>query len=142
MIPRPVPAAPTRMAPAPRRRSACRLAAVLAAASLLAAGCTPRSWGPRTLTVAMTPDFAFQPRELAVKPGETVRIVLINRDDRLPHELRSGGRLGPDLRLAPGERREWQWTAPAEPGAIVFWCGMPGHRKNGMAGRVVVRASP
>ena len=128
--------------PTPRRARARAAVALLAAALFLGAGCGARPWGPRTLTVTMTPEFAFEPREVVVRPGETVRLVLVNADDRLPHEFRSGGRLGPDLRLAPGERRAWEWTAPQEPGAIVFWCGMPGHRKNGMVGRIVIRASP
>lgn len=130
----------------PRQRGASgrsrRWAALLPALGLVLislGGCLPRSIGPRTITIEMTPDFAYQPREVVVRPGETVRFVVINRDDRLPHEVRSNQRLGPDLRLEPGQTHEFRWTAPPEPKAIVFWCGMPGHRKNGMAGRVVVR---
>ena len=124
-----------------RRLRAILAIATVAIAALGRAGCGAVGRGPGTVTLTVTPDFTFEPREVVVRPGDEAEIVLVNGDDRLPHELRSGGRLGPDLRLAPGERRQWRWTAPAEPGAIVFWCGMPGHRKNGMAGRIVIRAT-
>jgi len=115
--------------------------AVLAAGMLLAllGGCIPRAIGPRAVTIELMPDFRYEPREVVVRPGETVRLVLRNRDDRLPHEFRSAQRVAPDIRVEPGQAHELRWTAPPEPGAIAFWCGMPGHRKNGMAGRIVIR---
>ncbi|HEY8415585.1 MAG TPA: cupredoxin domain-containing protein [Thermaerobacter sp.] len=116
-----------------------RAAVALGMALALLAGCLPGAGGPRTVTIEMLPDFRYEPREVVVRPGETVRLVLRNRDDRLPHEFRSAQRVTPDLRVAPGQAHELRWTAPAEPVAIAFWCGMPGHRKNGMAGRIVVR---
>ncbi|HEY8488759.1 cupredoxin domain-containing protein [Thermaerobacter litoralis] len=107
--------------------------------ALLLSGCGARPWGPRTLTLTLTPDFTIEPREVVVRPGETVRLVVVNTDPRLPHQVRSAGKLGPDLEVPPGQRQVVEWTAPAEPGAFPIWCGMPGHRKNGMVARVVIR---
>ncbi|EKP95465.1 putative copper-binding protein [Thermaerobacter subterraneus DSM 13965] len=107
--------------------------------ALLAAGCGARPWGPRTITLTLTPEFTMEPREVVVRPGETVRLVVVNADTRLPHQVRSAAKLGPDLELEPGQRQVLDWKAPAEPGAFPIWCGMPGHRKNGMVARVVIR---
>ncbi|HEY8552801.1 MAG TPA: cupredoxin domain-containing protein [Thermaerobacter sp.] len=130
---------PSRHRPlAPARRGLAALAAILV---LLAAGCG-RPWGPRSLTLTLTPEFRIEPPEIVVRPGETVRLEVVNADPRLPHRLQSAGKLGPDLELPPGQRRLVEWTAPAAPGAFPIWCGMPGHRKNGMVARVVIRAEP
>lgn len=114
----------------------------------------------RTVEIAMseTDDGAmiFEPNDLAVGRGETVRIKLVNKGE-LDHELVLATReendkhamqmmKHPDMehddpngrRLAPGASDEIVWHF-SKAGTFDFACLIPGHRGAGMHGSVAVK---
>ncbi|NDV00912.1 cupredoxin domain-containing protein [Pseudoroseicyclus tamaricis] len=97
----------------------------------------------------------FEPSELTVEEGETIRFAVTNRGD-LDHEIVLGTEEGnlahmeemaqmgqmdhrdPDaLRLAPGEAGELIWTF-SNAGTFQFACLIPGHMEAGMQGPITV----
>jgi len=114
--------------------------------------------GVRTIEVRARDEFAFEPPEVDVRAGETVRFVVTNEGEQ-PHEFVLGdeavqqeheGQMDgsmdhgamdmgdmPALELAPGETEEATVTF-REPGEVRFGCHVPGHYDAGMVGTVVV----
>jgi len=111
----------------------------------------------RTVTVDMSDAMRFSPATLALRQGETVRIVAKN-SGKVMHELVLGTmaelnehaalmKKHPGMEhdepymvhVAPGKRGSivWQFTRPGE-----FWygCLIPGHFEAGMVGRITVSA--
>lgn len=111
----------------------------------------------RTVRVVMSDSMRFDPAELTVRQGDTVRFVVHNRG-KLLHEFVLG--TDRDLRehaelmkkypnmehedpymahVAPGAKGEvvWQFT---QAGEFNFGCLLPGHFEAGMIGRVRVVA--
>ncbi|MCU0949764.1 MAG: cupredoxin family protein [Burkholderiaceae bacterium] len=109
----------------------------------------------RTITVRMHDRMRFDPAELTVRQGDTVRFVVVNAG-RIMHELVLGTddelrrhaalmRANPDMEhdapymvhVDPGKRGEfvWQFT---EPGRFRYGCLVPGHFEAGMVGTVNV----
>ncbi len=102
-------------------------------------------------------DFGFDPDLLALAPGETVRLTIVN-DGLLPHEFRlttrhkaeehiasghdhGGGGHHEDsdivVNVAAGEQRVVEMTMPADAAAIdMVACLIPGHFEAGMWGEV------
>jgi nitrite reductase (NO-forming) len=113
----------------------------------------------RTITVVMT-EFAYEPAEIAVTLGETVRLVLVNEGGVL-HDLTAdvfqgdahavgaaahdhgdnGHDEGDGFHAAAeaGDRAELIFTA-AEVGEFDLFCSVPGHRDLGMTAVLVVTA--
>jgi uncharacterized cupredoxin-like copper-binding protein len=110
----------------------------------------------RTVKVFMTDQMRFSPSEVAVRRGQTVRFVLINRG-RLEHEFVLGTpkhlaqhaemmKAHPQMKhddpgmaqVKPGASAEivWQFT---NQGTFEYACLMPGHFEAGMVGRVRVK---
>ena len=110
----------------------------------------------RTIRVDMTDTMRFTPADLAIKRGETVRIVATNRG-RVLHEMVLGTaeelkrhaelmKRFPEMEhdephmahVQPGKSGEivWQFTTPGE---FRFACLVPGHFEAGMVGKVTVR---
>ena len=95
----------------------------------------------------------FEPAELAVEPGETVRFVIVNTDP-IDHEFILGDaevqRVHEEGTEAhhpprPGEvsvpARETvvtTYTFPKISGALIFGCHLPGHYDFGMRGTVTI----
>lgn len=111
----------------------------------------------RTITVRMFDRMRFDPAELTVRQGDTVRFVVVNAG-RIMHELVLGTddelarhaalmRANPDMEheapymahVDPGKRGEfvWQFT---QPGTFRYGCLVPGHFEAGMVGTVRVVA--
>ena len=113
----------------------------------------------RTITVSMrdAPDgtMAFDPGDIAVQEGETLRIVLRN-DGSVAHEFVRGtpGEIADHLavmrgvsdmdhdaafaaRLDPGKAGTLIWTFANE-GAFAYACLIPGHHGAGIHGRLTV----
>lgn len=111
-----------------------------------------------TVTMRETEDGAmiFEPAQLEVTAGETVRLIITNAGAQ-EHEFVMGSAAEvaehkammeamPDmvhaapnaLRLAPGARGEINWTFGAA-GRFEFACLVPGHYDAGMHGPLIVR---
>ena len=110
----------------------------------------------RTIEVGMSDRMRFEPADLSVKSGETVRFVLRNHGAIL-HEMALGTMKelkahAEMMRKHPGMEHDEAYMAhvkPQDSGEIVwrfnrkgtfhFACLVPGHFEAGMVGRVVVR---
>jgi uncharacterized cupredoxin-like copper-binding protein len=110
----------------------------------------------RTVKIDMSDAMRFNPAELTVKRGETVRFVAMN-SGKVMHEMVLGTM--PELKehaelmkkhpsmehdepymahVAPGksERIVWQFTKVGE---FYYGCLIPGHFEAGMVGKVIVK---
>jgi len=109
----------------------------------------------RTINVHMSDRMRFEPAEIKVRQGETVRL-RVHNGGRALHELVLGTadelkrhaelmRRNPDMEhdapymahVSPGRRGEivWQFT---QPGTYLYGCLVPGHFEAGMVGKVRV----
>ncbi|MSQ41574.1 MAG: hypothetical protein EXR65_00825 [Dehalococcoidia bacterium] len=96
-------------------------------------------------------DVAFDQRELAGTAGEVIEIAIVNRGT-LPHdftidellgEIGNTGRERPDdhavhVTLQRNKERLLLLRVSA-PGRYPFYCSVPGHRKSGMEGMLVIQ---
>lgn len=80
--------------------------------------------------------------DLTVKQGDVVRIVLINGDG-MPHDL-----FLPDFNAKTeyvkkiGEQTEIVFeVSDMQPGSYVYYCTVPGHRRAGQEGKLIVESS-
>jgi uncharacterized cupredoxin-like copper-binding protein len=95
----------------------------------------------------------FEPADLAVEPGETVRFVIVNTDP-IDHELILGDaevqqvheegteahhppRPG-EVSVPAGETVVTTYTFPEIGGPLIFGCHLPGHYDFGMRGLVTI----
>ncbi|MCI0633399.1 MAG: cupredoxin domain-containing protein [Actinobacteria bacterium] len=133
-----------------RRALAATAIVVLAACALDA--CTRATAAPSTRTVDITIHHsAFDPAEVHVRPGETIRFVIRNTDP-IDHEFIVGDRAVQDA-----HERGTEAYHPARPGEVtvpagqtvrttftfggddlLFGCHIPGHWAYGMRGIVLV----
>ena len=114
----------------------------------------------RTVTVEMYDNY-YEPEEISVKPGETVRFVVENKGNlvhefsvgtpdmheahqekmmmMVEHGVIQGGKLNHDdpnsVLLEPGQSKEVVWKF-SDKGNIEFACNVPGHYQAGMYGEV------
>ncbi len=106
---------------------------MVALLALVIAACAPR---PEEAGIAMRlADLSFDPPQLTVRAGETVRLMLEN-PDRVPHTF-DIAELGVSVRLAPGQSAPLEFEVE-ESGTYIFFCAVPGHREAGMEGVLVV----
>ncbi len=138
------------------------IGALLAATTLVACGggggTDQAGGGPRTIEIAALDELRFDPAEVRVEVGETVRFVVTN-EGTMAHEFV----LGPEhvqeahemaategtghgeateamavLEMGePGDTKEATVTFD-EPGEILYACHEPGHYEGGMVGTIVV----
>ncbi len=109
----------------------------------------------RTITIAMTDTMRFAPDRLAVRQGETVKL-LIRNNGRMLHELVIGTRKDLDEHAAlmvkfpnmehdepymthvkPGKTGQIVWHFN-RPGEFDFACLIAGHYQAGMVGKITV----
>lgn len=88
-----------------------------------------------TLPTLATANFAFDQTEIRVKVGERVALPLTNRDP-FAHSF-DVDEWGVHQLMLTGEPSIARFT-PTEPGTYTFYCGIPGHRQNGMTGTLIV----
>lgn len=111
---------------------------------------------PREIEVALS-EFAYDPANIDVAAGETVRFVVTNTGT-VQHELRLTTQAAVDAHLAdahaghgsaheepglvvvePGETKSLEWTFTSDPdGPTVVACLIPGHYEAGMHGELHV----
>jgi uncharacterized cupredoxin-like copper-binding protein len=111
--------------------------AVLVAAALVAAavGVGLAGVSPRTVKVTAK-EFAFEPKEVKVRAGQPVRLVLENKGV-IEHDLvveKLGVKIQP---IQPGKTAELTFTPKAK-GRYPIVCAVPGHKEAGMTGTLVV----
>lgn len=98
-------------------------------------GAATDSEGVRTIEV-VAKEFAFEPSTIEVKPGQTVRIKLVNQGS-LSHNLHIAGNGMETQTLQSGGSDSLTLEAPAD-GKLQFFCDVPGHKQAGMKGQIVV----
>lgn len=131
--------------------------AAVSAGALALAACG--GGGPRTIEISALDELAFDPAEISVEQGETIRFVVTNEGETL-HEFVLGpehvqmaheeaSEMGEEhggmevegqlvaLELPPGETREVEVSFD-EAGEILYGCHEPGHYAGGMVGTVTV----
>ena len=110
----------------------------------------------RTVSVGMSDTMRFNPSQVTVRSGETIRFVVKNAG-KIRHEMMLGTEAGlkdhaalmrkfPEMEHAepnavtvePGKSAQmiWQFT---KAGVVDFACLEPGHYEAGMAGKIAVR---
>lgn len=105
-------------------------------------------------TVRITIHYStFEPADLAVDPGETVRLVIVNTDPidhefilgdeqvQLAHEEGTEAHHAPrpgEVSLPAGKTVVTTYTFPETPGELIFGCHLPGHYEFGMHGTVTI----
>jgi len=85
-------------------------------------------------------DFFFTPREVEVRAGEPVKILIENLGE-VEHEIELLGMGQPIEQVIPWKGRAALLLYPRQPGRFPFICDMPGHLMKGMRGTLVVRDS-
>ena len=136
----------------PARTAALAGALALLGAATAACGAAVAAPSPRT--VHMTVHFSgFEPGDVAVRPGETVRFVLENTDPidhefilgdervQLVHEEGTEAHHAPrpgEVSVPAGETVVTSYTFPERPGELLFGCHLPGHYDFGMRGTVAI----
>ena len=134
-------------------------AALLAAGSVFAHEDFGRAGDPkkvtRTVRIGMADSMRFEPSELKVKPGATIRFIVRN-DGKLMHEFVIGSmaelkqhaelmKKHPGMEhdephmahVAPGKTETLVWQFTKE-GTFYFGCLEPGHFEAGMIGKLEV----
>ena len=137
-----------------------RLLASLSLAFVLAACASnqPTDGGgsvSRTIAVSMSDQLRFEPAQLQVEPGETVRFEVTNDGD-IVHEFligdeaaqaafeeeMAGGEMDHDsdagVSVEPGQTESFDYTFASEKGEILAGCHEPGHYDAGMVARIVI----
>lgn len=89
----------------------------------------------RTVEIRAT-EFSFEPAEIDVDKGETVRLKLINAGS-LSHNIHLAGASVKTETVQSGASDTIQFTAESG-GTIKFFCNVPGHKQAGMTGRIAV----
>jgi uncharacterized cupredoxin-like copper-binding protein len=111
--------------------------ALLVASALAAAAVGVGLAGASPQTVKITAkEFAFEPKEVKVRAGQPVRLVLENKGV-IEHDIVLD-RLGVKARpVQPGKTAELTFTPKAK-GRYPIVCSVPGHKEAGMTGTLVV----
>jgi uncharacterized cupredoxin-like copper-binding protein len=123
---------------------------LLVGAAAASRGAAARANGTVRITIHYS---KFEPADLAVEPGETVRFVIVNTDP-IDHEFILGDEQvqrvheeGTEAHHAPrpgevsvpaGETVVTTYTFPERSGSLTFGCHLPGHYDFGMRGTVSI----
>ena len=90
----------------------------------------------RTIEVTAE-EFAFKPATVQVDPGETIRLKLVNKGN-MSHNLHLREQDKKTDTIQAGKSDTVEVTAPRD-GELGFFCAIPGHKKAGMKGKIVVQ---
>lgn len=91
---------------------------------------------------ATSPDFAFEPKEIAVKPGAVV-VTLVNNSAQRPHnfavkKLSGDGDLAKSADAASNGGTATVEFTVTDKGTYQFYCTLPGHADRGQKGTLTV----
>lgn len=89
----------------------------------------------KTIEVTAT-EYEFSPDEFEAKTGQTIEVKLVN-EGNIAHSYDIKKFDIASKKVSPGESTTVTFT-PEEPGKIQFVCDVPGHKKVGMKGTLVV----
>lgn len=128
-------------------------AAMMAAVAMLT-GC---GGGPKTVKIEAQ-HMKFSKTEISLKAGETVKLLLVNKDTEIhdftvdlipvdviaqtasPEAHTHSDEDEPDLHVAAAAgAKGWVEFTPMEPGTYTFYCSVSGHAGMGMEGRLIVK---
>lgn len=104
----------------------------MAATAVMAGG---NSSADRTVEV-VAKEFSFEPKQIEVEAGQTVRLKLDNQGSLSHNLFVEGG--GHTETIQGGKTATVTVTVP-DSGRMAYWCNVPGHREAGMEGTLVVR---
>lgn len=137
-----------------RRLFIVGFAVLLAACAPSGGGASPTDQGPRTIQVRMSDDLRFEPAQLTVQAGETVRFEVTNAG-AVVHEFligdeaaqdgfemdMSGGGMQEDtdagVSVEPDGTETFEFTFE-EAGQLLAGCHEPGHYAGGMKATITV----
>lgn len=89
-----------------------------------------------TVVKVTAKEFAFEPKEVKVKAGQSVKLVLENKGV-IEHDI-VFDKLGvKTATIQPGKTAELTFT-PKPKGRYAIYCSVPGHKEAGMTGTLVV----
>lgn len=112
------------------------------------------SAAPRTVTLTLN-EFQFQPAEITVNVGQTVKLVLKNNGTVLHdfvstdamvevmeehgamHDM-SGRQTTMHAAIEAGQQSTLEFKA-TQPGTYTFYCTIAGHKEAGMTGKLIVK---
>lgn len=81
-------------------------------------------------------EFSFNPSSIDLQAGEKVKIIFKNVG-KAPHNLVIEGMGISTKTIGPGKSDSIEFTV-SNSGTYIFFCSIPGHRKAGMEGRLIV----
>lgn len=90
----------------------------------------------RNVTV-MASNFAFEPATISAKPGQTLKIKLVN-EGSVSHNLHIDGMDAKTETIQTGNSDTLTLTVPKDRDSIRFYCKVPGHEQAGMVGEIVI----
>ncbi|MDR5710193.1 MAG: cupredoxin domain-containing protein [Armatimonadota bacterium] len=82
-------------------------------------------------------EFAFEPKEIKVKAGQPVKLILENKGV-IEHDIVIEKLNAKTESLKPGKSAEVTFT-PKTRGRYLIYCSVPGHKEAGMTGTLVVQ---
>ncbi len=82
-------------------------------------------------------EFSFEPKEIKVRVGQPVRILLENKGV-IEHDIVIEKLNAKTQPLKPGASAELTFTPKAK-GRYLIYCSVPGHKEAGMVGTLVVQ---
>lgn len=90
----------------------------------------------KTITIKGSDDFKFNPAEITVNKGDTVKLVLQNTGAAV-HDLEIK-EFKVHIIAEPGKSAEAEFTA-SKAGEFEMVCIQPGHKEAGMKGKLIVK---
>lgn len=97
-------------------------------------GVIPSQSVPEGFTLVKGFNFGFKPSTIRVKQGETVKLRFVSDDS--PHTF-TIDELGINQQFTYGKDANVVFTADKK-GTFQFYCGVPGHKEDGMVGTLIV----
>ena len=95
---------------------------------------TPSQDVPAGFTLVKGYNFGFNPNTIMVKQGDSVKLRLVSDDS--PHTF-TIDELNVDQQFTFGKDADAVFTADKK-GTFQFYCAVPGHKKSGMIGTLIV----